>query len=62
MNDRYLDNNQRSRIEYELYDTLRKMEYILKNAKLTDLEIIRTKTIVDSIKEKYAPRIENLIP
>lgn len=62
MKDRYLDNNQRSRIEYELYDTLRKMEYILKNAKLTDLEIIRTKTIVDSIKEKYAPRIENLIP
>lgn len=62
MNDRYLDNNERSRIEYELYDTLRKMEYILKNAKLTDLEIIRTKAMVDSIKDKYIPRIEDLIP
>lgn len=62
MNDRYLDNNERSRIEYELYDTLRKMEYILKNAKLTDLEIIRTKTMLDSIKDKYMPRIEDLIP
>jgi hypothetical protein len=62
MNDRYLDNNERSHIEYELYDTLRKMEYILKNAKLTDLEIIRTKTMVDSIKDKYIPRIEDLIP
>lgn len=62
MNDKYLDNNERSRIEYELYDTLRKMEYILKNAKLTDLEIIRTKTMVDSIKDKYIPRIEDLIP
>lgn len=62
MNDRYLDNNERSRIEYELYDTLRKMEYILKNAKLTDLEIIRTKTMLDSIKDKYMPRIEDLTP
>jgi hypothetical protein len=56
----YLPLNHRESMEYDLYDTIRKMEYILKNAKLSDLELVRVKSTVDRIQKKYMRRIKDL--
>lgn len=61
MRNNYLPPIHRKNIEYDSLIILRKIEHVIKSSKLSDLELISLKSVLDSASRRYAYKIKDLV-